>query len=122
MRSEDVLAVVTALLDAWSRHDLETLLDLHSRAARYSDPFSTGEIAGRDALRQHFEGLLRRLPSLAWEARRIELYRDENGCMLLWSANADNGRRVDGISHLEFEDLLIVGCETACDPAALTGK
>ncbi len=65
-------------IEAWNAHDLDTIMALYSPEIVFQTPtvidtlgIADGRVSGADALREHFERGLQRLPDLHFELERI---------------------------------------------------
>jgi steroid delta-isomerase-like uncharacterized protein len=113
MNERDTQAAVEETIarynDAWNRHDLDAIVELHAPGMVFEN-HTAGERAEGDAVREHIATILESWPDLTFRSRR--LYARDGLVVSEWTATAtrqETGERLewDGIDVFPFEDGLI---------------
>ncbi|WP_069162698.1 nuclear transport factor 2 family protein [Nocardia altamirensis] len=70
-RTLDLTALAAQYLEAWTSHDVDAIVAMHTADARFQTHGRTDVITGRDALRQTFAGILDLYPNLGCDTHRL---------------------------------------------------
>lgn len=100
-------------IDAWNRRDLEELLSLYSENIQLRSPFAKvyaadGVIKGKDALRNYWGEVMRRIPNLTLELQAVY-----SGHLALALHYRDNNQR-NCLETVLFDEHDKAVFETAC--------
>jgi uncharacterized protein (TIGR02246 family) len=89
--------------DAWNRHDVETICELHAPGMVFEN-HTAGERAEGDAVREHIAGIFRNHPTLRFETRSLRVADDFAVCE--WTASSGS-REWDGVDVFPLSGGLI---------------
>jgi uncharacterized protein (TIGR02246 family) len=89
--------------DAWNRHDVETICELHAPDMVFEN-HTAGERAEGDAVREHIAGIFRSHPTLRFETRSLRVADDFAVCE--WTASSGS-REWDGVDVFPLSGGLI---------------
>jgi steroid delta-isomerase-like uncharacterized protein len=67
----DLENVIARYNDAWNRHDVEAILDLHTDDSVFENHTSGGKGVGKAEIRSIIEGVFHTFPDLKFEGRRL---------------------------------------------------
>jgi steroid delta-isomerase-like uncharacterized protein len=84
--SIDLEAVIARYNDAWNRHDVESILAMHTEDSVFENHTSGGKGVGKAAIRPILEGVFATFPDLRFDGRR--LYVREDLVVQEWTATA----------------------------------
>jgi steroid delta-isomerase-like uncharacterized protein len=84
--ASDLEAVIARYNDAWNRHDVDTILALHTDDSVFENHTSGGNAVGKAAIRKIIEGVFATFPDLTFQGRR--LYVREDLVVQEWTATA----------------------------------
>jgi predicted ester cyclase len=138
MTNADIVAKVSAMLEAWNARDLDRFVAFFTEDAYWHDLGMPHPPAiGRAAVRTFSESALRAFPDFAYTIRApICVADDAQSCVVPWTISATHsgvleppgfaptGRRVqfDGLDYFQFRGELVCRLETRFDPADPIGQ
>jgi len=138
MTHADIIAKVSAMLDAWNTRNLDLFVTFFTEDAHWHDlGMPHPPAVGRAAIRAFSESALRAFPDFAYTIRApICVADDKQSCVVPFTISATNsgvleppgfaptGRRVqfDGLDYLQFRGELVSRVETRFDPADPIGQ
>jgi steroid delta-isomerase-like uncharacterized protein len=124
--------VIDRYNDAWNRHDVDAIVDLHAPDMVFEN-HTAGEVAEGPAVREHIAGIFAAWPDIAFRTRR--LYVRDDLVVQEWTASATHsrelrrgdlvapasGRRVEwrGLDVIPFENGRIKRKDVYSDSAAI---
>lgn len=84
--SDAVGAIMGRYCDAWNRHDVESILALHTDDTVFENHTSGGLAVGKEELRRMLQGIFAALPDLHFDTRRA--YFRDDVAVVEWTATA----------------------------------
>jgi ketosteroid isomerase-like protein len=123
MDHAEMHALAERFLDAWNSQDVERVVAIYTDDVRYVDPNTRGAVEGSDAMRRYLRKLFARW-TMHWSLREAFLFRDGEGCAILWRARlepagGDKGVEVDGMDLAVVQGGRLVRNEVYFDRTAL---
>ncbi len=87
-----VEALIGRYAEAWSRHDVDAILELHTDDAVFENHTSGGLAVGKAELRRLVQGVFGSFPDLRFETRRA--YFGDHLAVVEWTATATHERAI----------------------------
>ena len=128
MKEAEILLLMDQVVAAWNRRDLDAFLGNLDEAVTWSDPaMLVGPAAGKAAVREFCENVLRAFPDFAMQIREpICLSPSGERCAVPWRVTATHSGRFDpfgfaptnqritmeGVDLIEFSEAKITRIET----------
>jgi steroid delta-isomerase-like uncharacterized protein len=85
-------ATIALYNEAWNRHDVTAILELHTEDSVFENHTSGGVAVGKAEIGKLIEGIFATFPDLRFATRRA--YFREDLAVLEWTASATHGRPV----------------------------
>jgi steroid delta-isomerase-like uncharacterized protein len=92
MTEHPLRAVIDAYNAAWSRHDIDAILEFHTEDSVFENHTSGGKAEGHDAIRALLSGVFETFPDLTFGLRRI--YVRDDLVVQEWTATATHSKPV----------------------------
>jgi steroid delta-isomerase-like uncharacterized protein len=86
MSEHPLRAVIDAYNEAWNRHDVDAILEMHTDDSVFENHTSGGKAVGRDAIRDVVASVFRTFPDIRFDLRR--LYVRDDLIVQEWTATA----------------------------------
>jgi steroid delta-isomerase-like uncharacterized protein len=95
--SEPLEMTINRYTDAWNRHDVDSILALHTDDSVFENHTSGGLAVGKEEIKKLLEGVFATFPDLRFATRRA--YFREDVAVLEWTASATHVKPITRASQ-----------------------